>query len=224
MIGDQISNQEDRMLHRALESVLRTQFPNPRRDGCPGISTLRAIATKRISMRDPAVDHVGHCSPCFAELTDMRRAIQRRNTFVWAGSAAAAVLVLALLINNYGLRSGPTAPPRHEVAMIDLRHASITRSVQPSGPGGQPTIELPRAILTLTIQLPVGSEPGDYEVTIRKPNESAGVVKGHGTAHLDNGVTKLTVGLDSSVIPTGNYDIAWRMAAFDWQSYPIKIR
>src|SRR5262245_36848127 len=102
MIGDQLSKQEDRILHRALESMVRTQFPNPRRNDCPGIETLRAIAQKRISMRDPAVDHVGHCSPCFSELTDLRRALHRKNTVWKSGSAVAAVVVLALLVNYFG--------------------------------------------------------------------------------------------------------------------------
>jgi hypothetical protein len=106
--------------------------------------------------------------------------------------------------------------------MIDLRNASITRSVQ-SVPAVQPTIELPRAILTLTIQLPVGSEPGGYEVMIRKENESAGTVTGKGTAHLENGITKLTVELDTGAVPVGDYDLAWRTADFDWRPHPIRI-
>jgi hypothetical protein len=230
MIGDQLSNQEDRALHRALESVVQTQFPNPRRNECPGANTLRAIATKRIPMRDPAIDHVGHCSPCFSELTDMRRTIHRRNLLWKAGSVAAAVLVLALLVNYLGFRrgdsgtAGPIAQPQHQIAMIDLRNASTARSVQPSVTGAaQPQIEIPRAIVSLTIQLPVGSESGNYEVVIRKPNQSTGAVQGTGSAQIDSGITKLTIDLDTSTLPSGDYDLAWRMADFDWRSYPIRI-
>ena len=231
MIGDQLSKQEDRVLHRALESVVRTQFPNPRRNECPGPQALRAIATKRISMRDPALAHVGKCSPCFSELMDMRRAIHRRNVLWKAGSAVAAVLVLVALVSYFDFPksgsgiAGPARPPRHETALLDLRNSSTARSVQPSGPLTKgPTIELSSAILSLTIQLPIGSEPGAYEVAIRKPNEPVSLVVGKGMADLDGGITKLTVDLDTSAIPTGGYDFAWRMADFEWRSYPVQIR
>lgn len=230
MIGDQLSKQEDRVLHRALESVARTQFPNPRRNDCPGPETLRAIATKRISMRDPAVDHVGHCSPCFSELTAIRHAMQQRNMAWKAGSAVAAVLVLAFLVNYLGLRksdpgvAGPIVQPPHETVMLDLRNASTARSVQPSGSGSrQHRIQIPRAALSLTIQLPIGSEAGSYEVQIRKPNQSANVA-GTGQASIEDGITKLTLDIDSSAIPVGEYELAWRMTDFDWRSYAILIR
>jgi hypothetical protein len=148
-----------------------------------------------------------------------------------AGGAVAAVLVLAFLISYLGFQksdsgiAGPVLQPRHEVATIDLRNASIARSVEPSGPLTKgPTIELSSAILSLTIQLPIGSEPGAYEVAIRKPNEPVSLVVVKGMADLDGGITKLTVDLDTSTIPTGSYDFAWRMADFDWRSYPVQIR
>jgi hypothetical protein len=59
---------------------------------------------------------------------------------------------------------------------------------------------------------------------IRNQNESTGAVKGKGTAHLENGITKVTIDLDTRAVPTGDYDIAWRMAEFDWRSSPIRIR
>ena len=230
MIGDQLSKQEDRELHRALESVVRTQFPNPRRNDCPGIETLRTIAQKRISMRDPAIDHVGHCSPCFSELTDIRQAIRRRNLQWKAGGVAAAVLVLALLINYVGFRrgdsgiAGPTAQPQRQIAMIDLRNASAARSVLPSGTAtAQPQIEIPRAIVSLTIQLPIGSEAGSYEVQIRKPNSGA-TASGKGQASIEDGITRLTLDIDTTAIPVGEYEFAWRMADFDWRSYAVLIR
>jgi hypothetical protein len=58
---------------------------------------------------------------------------------------------------------------------------------------------------------------------LRNHNESSGSVKGQGTAHLEDGITKLTIDLDTSAVPTGDYDIAWRMAEFDWRSSPIRI-
>src|SRR5262245_66626471 len=84
MMRDKLSRREDRALLKALRAVVLTQFPNPDRKDCPGTQTLHAIATKRISMFDHAHEHVGNCSPCFKELTDIRRALQQRKTLLWA--------------------------------------------------------------------------------------------------------------------------------------------
>jgi hypothetical protein len=147
-----------------------------------------------------------------------------------AGSAVAAVLVLALLINYLGFLkgdtgiAGPTPQPQRQVAMIDLRNASTGRSAQPSGTGRvQPPIEIPRALLSITIQLPIGSEAGSYEVQIRKPNQSANA-SGKGQARIEDGITKLTLEIDTQAIPVGEYEFAWRMADFDWRSYAVLIR
>ena len=121
---------------------------------------------------------------------------------MWAmGTAGAAVLVLAVLVAYFAflrvdspvrqeavqpgaptetpqrddsIRSAPPSQPDYEMAMLDLRNASPTRTVQPSGSTSnvQP-IEIPRGLLALTVQLPVGSEAGSYEVEIRKPNQPA---------------------------------------------------
>jgi hypothetical protein len=229
MIGDQLSKQEDRILHRALESVVRTQFPNPRRNDCPGIETLRAIATKRISMRDPAVDHVGRCSPCFSELTDLRHAIHRRNVLWKAGTAAAAVVVLAVLASYFGFTSdapnvaGPTQP-RYETALLDLRNASIPRSVQPSNSSpNQPAPEIPRARLGLTIQLPIGSEAGTYELQITRPNEPARLTS-KAQAKIEHGITLLLIDVDTTQIQSGEYQLGWRTVDSDWRYQLILIR
>ena len=95
-----LSNRQMRALERAPARVVMTQFPNPERKGCPGATVLRAIATKRISMRDPAITHVGACSPCFRELTAMRRAIFSRKV-LWIAGAIVSVAVLAVLIRHF---------------------------------------------------------------------------------------------------------------------------
>ncbi len=95
MMREKLSKNEDRALHRALASIVLTQYPNPERKDCPVRSVLRDIATKNISMRHPAHEHVGSCSPCFSEPTEIRHALHRRN-LTWAlATAGTAVLVLA---------------------------------------------------------------------------------------------------------------------------------
>ncbi len=100
MSEDHLSNRQIRALERAMARVVMTQFPNPERKGCPGATVLRAIATKRICMRDPAIEHVGTCSPCFRELTAMRRAIFTRKV-LWLVGAVVAMVILAVLTGHF---------------------------------------------------------------------------------------------------------------------------
>ncbi|SRR5213593_3883718 len=219
------------------------------RKECPGSSVLRDIATKSIPMRDPVHEHVGSCSPCFSELTDIRRKLHRRN-LTWAlGTAGAAVLVLAVVtyfafhrVNGpvreeaiqhrepNGLQTGGSTPTRptpqaqYEIALLDLRHASATRTVQPAGSSAnlQPAA-ISRGLLALTVQLPIGSEAGSYEVGIRQPNQPM-IRSAKGKATIESGITKLLINIDTRSLQPGEYEFAWRLPDFSWMNYPILIR
>src|SRR5437762_532613 len=98
------------------------------------------------------------------------------------------------------------------------------RTVQPSGSTSniQP-IQIPRGLIALTVQLPVGYEAGYYELEIRKPNQSATrTTKAQAT--IEHGITKLPINLDTRSIRPGEYEFAWRLAHFSWRHYPILIR
>jgi hypothetical protein len=253
MMPNKLSKRQDKALHKALASVVLTQFPNPERTDCPGAEVLRAIATKTISMRDPAIEHVGQCSPCFAELTQMRQTRHRRKVRSATGTGL-TVLILAILVTYFSFRRvdsqvqhqtsqknvetgiatqigdvaqrGGSVPPAlsQQTALLDLRNASATRTVEPSisSSNVQP-IEIPRGPLALTVQLPIGSDVGVYEVEIRKSNQPAlQVAKGKAT--IENGITKLPVNLDTSSIQPGEYEFAWRLDDFSWRYHSILIR
>jgi hypothetical protein len=223
MMGDHLSKREDRTLHRTMESVILTQFPNPERTDCPGTAVLRTIAKKRISMKDPALDHAGRCSPCFAELTDIRRSLRKQNVMWITGTAAAAVMLIALLLGYFGFQKGksPTPETQRIAALLDLRNASASRAVQ--GPGSeQPPFEIPRGRLSLTVNLPVGSEAGSYEVQILRTDQPA-TITGTGQARIESGITELMVEIDTTSLSNGTYNFAWRQTEFDWRFYPILI-
>jgi len=253
MMPDKLSKRQDKALHKALASVVLTQFPNPERTDCPGAEVLRAIATKRISMRDPAIEHVGQCSPCFAELTQMRKTRHRRKVLSASGTGV-MVVILAILVTYFssrrvdsqiqhqtsqtsvetgiatqiggGAQRGGSVPPAlsQQTALLDLRNASATRTVEPSLSSShvQP-IEIPRGPLALTVQLPIGSDVGAYEVEIRKSNQPA-LRAAKGKATIEDGITKLPVNLDTSSIQPGEYEFAWRLDDFSWRHHPILIR
>jgi len=224
MMGDRLSKRNYRTLHQTLESVVLTQFPNPERKGCPGTAVLQTIARKRISMQDPALDHAGRCSPCFAELTNLRRAIRKQNVAWITGAAAAAVILIVALLGYFGFQNGKsqTPEPKQIAAVLDLRNASTNRAIQVPGPE-EPPIEIPRGRLRLAINLPIGSEAGSYEVQIRKRSQPANLMS-VGQARIEGGITKLEVEIDTSSLPIGTYDFSWRMTGYDSRYYPIVIQ
>ena len=258
---DKLSRREDRALLRALRELARTRFPNPDRKNCPGTPVLHAIATKRISMLDPAHEHVARCSPCFKELMEMRRTLERRKIFLWAiGTTATAIVVLGVWLTFVGFHRGggtvrpqtaetprpsqptppvqagqtgptvtpaPTTPPpqpQYEIVLLDLRNASVRRSVErPDSNRNLPPVDIRRGMLALTVQLPIGSEAGLYEVEIRGSNRQP-IWTAKGEAKIENGITKLSVDVDTRSIRPGQYAFAWRPVDWEWREYPAVIR
>jgi len=261
MMRDKLSRREDRALLKALRELTRTRFPNPDRKNCPGTPVLHAIAMKRISMLDSAHEHVARCSPCFKELMEIRRTLQRRKILLWAmGTAGTAILVLAVWLAYFsapplrgpvrtqtaqtqglsesspavqpGNAAQTTAPapipppplPKYEIALLDLRNASVSRSVDRlEANSNVPPIEIHRGLLALTVQLPTGSDAGLYEVEIRDSNQQP-IRMTKGEAKIENGITKLSIDVDTRSIRPGKYAFTWRSVDFDWREYPAVIR
>jgi len=64
---------DDELLELLRRTSLRG-FPNPDRKGCPSADVLRTLALQldQVAVGDPAIHHVTHCSPCFAEIQSLR--------------------------------------------------------------------------------------------------------------------------------------------------------
>lgn len=116
--------------------------------------------------------------------------------------------------------SGVLEPGATVRTQLDLRPYALMRSETP--PSDQPPLVLPRAPVILTLLLPVGSEPGPYEVQIRDssavPNASA-----RGDADLRNQVTTLevTLALGSH---SGAYQLAVRRDGQEWQLFAVQVK
>ena len=90
----------DRALMKAIRDSAALDYPNPDRNGCPkGVAVLKAIATKELACTDPVIQHVAECSPCFREVTQLRRDMQARKFFK-AASAVLAITLTALLLKR----------------------------------------------------------------------------------------------------------------------------
>jgi hypothetical protein len=84
-------------------------------------------------------------------------------------------------------------------------------------------VELAQRPLDLTIYLPVGSEPGPYEVQVfREPGHP--IWSGEGEAHLENFRATLHMKVDLSNWKRGLYILAFRPKGWDWTYGPLVVK
>ena len=90
-----LSRREDGKLVKALQAAAYHDYPNPARIGCPSdIRILKALAAKSLHVTDPVIQHVAECSPCFREVTELRRKFKRlRLVKIFSGVAGLLVIV-----------------------------------------------------------------------------------------------------------------------------------
>src|SRR6185295_3248112 len=95
-----LSQQEEKELLRSGEDVLRSDFPNPERLGCPGTEILRTLASRSqsLTLRDRSryLDHMTCCSPCFSEFSAFVDQTRHRKRLAVVGFCAALLLTLGL--------------------------------------------------------------------------------------------------------------------------------
>ncbi len=108
-----------------------------------------------------------------------------------------------------------------EQASLDLRGHEALRGAEPGPP--LPPLILPRGKLIMTIDLPVGSEPGNYEVELRQPNGQP-VARARGTANLVNGLTVLKIRIDARKTSAWPCSLAVRKVGESWASYSVVSR
>ena len=212
-----------------LDEVLRGANPNPTRQGCPARDVLVALSRRERPIEDPAYEHLLECSPCYIEVRDMQRAHlmapeRAARPRWWIGAAAAAVLVAAVgvwwLVAGRNATPGTTETSATMQVTLDLRPYAVTRSPTPSD--APPPLELPRGVVELTLLLPVGSEPGRYDVQLLDA-EQRSVVSGQGEATIQNFVTTLQIKLDVGAAAPGSHSLAVRRQGDDWRVYPATI-
>jgi hypothetical protein len=54
-------------LQKAVREEILNSYPNPERVGCPVSAMIREVAFREELTKDPAWEHITHCSPCYAE-------------------------------------------------------------------------------------------------------------------------------------------------------------
>jgi hypothetical protein len=208
-----------RARHMLQQAALR-EFPNPNRIGCPPAEVLEAMARRKRPTTEADLHHITHCSPCFATFLTIRQNARKQH---WIRTGATLGCALFLLIGIYlAVRFQAEHPATAIIAQWDLERSSPLRGAENQRPV---SVEAPQKRGTILIQLPLGSDDGQYEIEIRKGNLNKTPLKRfHGVAAIQKGHTNLPIQMDFSDLSAGQYDLAFRHADASWHVLSLAIR
>ena len=226
------SGDEDRRVFEAGRRYFSTAFPNPNRVGCPGKEMLRAIAFRTME-RSKAKEwdsHLMQCSPCFVEYVAIRDQARRIQRIRRLATAAAIVIVSVglwfafkskiLHTPSNGQIADHGAAETYQPKLADLRDLAPLRGVEGKTPV---PVDLTRSHLALTLYLPTGSEPGQYEVEVAEQLDQP-LATASGSATLQNGIAVLSVKLNLASVHPGLYLLAVRQAGRTWAPYTVLLK
>ena len=159
---------------------------------------------------------------------DRAKARERR---LWT-AAAAAVLVLAGAGAWVMLREDRSTTPMAAetatstvsadlTARLDLRPYTVTRGDE--RPAEPDPVVIPQGRVAATILLPVGAEPGDYEIRLLDQDLSLRA-SATGSAAIRDYITTLEAVIDSRSIAPGQYQLGLRRVGGEWQMFPALLR
>ena len=220
--------EEARLLKAGQRVLLQGGFPNPERTGCPDKEILRAIAARTLNLEQVVewVDHVGFCSPCYEEYTALRRQVVNRRWMQFGAIAAGIAIVVGLGIwarfGGWGQHRKESGT--YQVCRLDLRNRFVLRGggEQSPKPPAAP-LELRRGRLDLSLDLPIGSREGQYEVQLlEQPGKP--IASASGIAKIENYVTVLEVKIDLRNVSPGSYLLGIRHPELDWTYYPVLLK
>lgn len=212
------------------DELFRNANPNPERVGCPPREVLEELALHDRAIDDPWFDHLAQCSPCYDEFQALRAEAERR-VFARRMWIAAATVALIAFCGWWLFRWTRTVEPeRREArddaplqvveATLDLRGYSPLR-----GEGqvpGQVALRIPRGTKRLRVLLPVGAEPGAYEIELRAGDGRA-PVNATGEASIVDFVTTLDADVDLGTLAAGSYRLALRHEQESWREYAVVV-
>jgi hypothetical protein len=223
---ESVETRLDRLKKRFQDSILEN-YPNPERKGCPGDAVLRALAARPPDPsieRDPNWHHLTHCSECYREFLGFIRefraeAVRRWARVQWASVAAAVVFAVVLLGAYQGWVLGKR-PQNADLAWVKTT-VDIPAVLRSGEAGDQKPIVLERKRQELTVQLPLGNEPGEYQLQLKQGSEVR--FRADGKAELRDGVAAFTVPADWTKLKPGRYTIVVRHVPFDWNYFPVEL-
>jgi len=216
-------------LKRHIQAAILRNYPNPERKECPGGAFLRELGARPSELAvegDPQWHHVTHCSECYGEFLGFNQAFRnrarvRRVRIRWGLAFAAAVL---LVVVGLGLRQGAVVAVRPQNAELTYVATTVViPSMSRSADGEEPKpIVLERKPLELTVELPIGSKAGVYELQLQANDRT--ILSTGGNARIHNGTTAFSVRTNLSAVAPGSYLMAVRQGPVDWNRYAVVVR
>jgi hypothetical protein len=159
-----LADKQEERLRKLAKELFLNQYPNPERKGCPDSQTIKAVAFGKLRGVQASQwrAHFATCSPCTREYAGFRQEFQRAKRLQALGAIAAAV-VLAVIAGWLALGKFGSRDESWRQVTLDLRGHEAFRE---AGAPKTAPLELARGRLELTLDLPTGSEPGDYDVQL----------------------------------------------------------
>ncbi|SRR5579871_871235 len=223
----------------------RTAYPNPRREGCPDASKLRAIAyrDRRYNLADLPISHVVTCSPCFRQYLRFRYRLILLTTAQVATACVvlvAAILVSARFLRDHTTTAVPPAITQNEHRPGGAQPAETTERRNPpfalqvslsafspvrgDDSKSSPTkIHLPAKSLRITFLLPFGMEPRAYTIRVLN-SDGKEILQQAVVARLQDGLASFDVELDLEKATAGTeLTLLIREPGLSWRRYPMVV-
>jgi hypothetical protein len=198
----------------------------------------------KLTLADLPLAHVVRCSPCYQEYIRFRQmAVFARGLKIAAASVIAATILVAgvLLLRNLAInRAEPSLSQQQQAAphvpaeqpssvpsprpssriKIDLAAFSPPRGVD-AGSAAK-AIHLPRHNLRITLQMPLGFDPGAYVVQL-KASKGALYCDQRALGYVADQTTYVDIECDLTATPPGKATLTIRPPGLSWRGFPVII-
>ncbi len=104
---------------------------------------------------------------------------------------------------------------------LDLRERSVSRGQNPAD-AAQPPLEIPHGAKHLTVELPIGSKEGSYDVALFS-DTGGEVLRAAGAAQLENHVVILRADINLEGVRPGPYALGLRQPGLEWTRFPVRV-
>ena len=222
----------------------KSGFPNPDRVGCPSRSSLNAMAyrDRRLTLEDIPASHIVSCSPCFREYTRLRRMALFLRGLRIAGAALGTAVVIFLMVRfvwqptrhcetpmlaEKQLAKGPLPgeskqqPLPVEPLAVTVDLASFSPSRGDANDGTKKRVHLPQKLLRIDFRLPLGMEPGEYEIRLQDSTGAVFIAE-RAPGRMNNGITSVEIDLDLATT-RGNLTLLIRPPGLGWRRFPVIV-
>lgn len=196
---------------------------------CPDEEFLLALAkrSRAIPLSDARIDHAATCPKCMRRIVVLRNGNRDRNRkLAYALAAVTCVVVAVGLFGWFHLRDNrqqALAFAQPVSKTVDLWNADTSRGQQT---GHLQSVELPAAVVRLTVVLPRFSPSGQYLIAVTRKEDGTGVVaEGLAPTVATGQREKVSVALDLRKVTAGAYFLSTTheqdQAAY---YYPLRIK